>query len=84
MHPKYILISKLDSAVLSDFGLHNVWRLLEPDTSAQESSGLGTQYGRLGPSEKLGYTAPEYILNDAGEMSPPADIYAFASVILAV
>lgn len=85
MHPKYILISKPNSAVLSDFGLPNLWRLLESDTNDWASSSSGTQhYPGLSPSEKVGYTAPEYILDDAGEMSPPADIYAFASVILAV
>ncbi|KAG8900527.1 hypothetical protein FRC00_012443 [Tulasnella sp. 408] len=38
----------------------------------------------LCPGARVGYTAPEYILDDTAEMLPPADIYSFASVILAV
>ncbi|KAG9040872.1 Receptor-interacting serine/threonine-protein kinase 2 [Tulasnella sp. UAMH 9824] len=74
VHPKYILISKRNSAVLSDFGLPNLWRLLEIDDSFETSSSWGTQYAGLSPPEKIGYTAPEYIQDDFGEMLPPADI----------
>ncbi|KAG9040874.1 hypothetical protein FS837_012989 [Tulasnella sp. UAMH 9824] len=82
LHPNNILIATPNSAVLSDFGLANVWRLLEPDRTEH---GLGNElYDTwLLPRDKLGYTAPEYILSDTGEMLPPADIYAFATVILA-
>ncbi|KAG9040871.1 hypothetical protein FS837_012986 [Tulasnella sp. UAMH 9824] len=84
VHPQNILISEPDSAVLSDFGLANLWRLLEEDTSFHQSSGTGQHTVGLAPGAKVGYTAPEYILDDTGEMESPADIYAFASVILAV
>lgn len=84
VHPQNILIAEPDSAVLSDFGLTNVWRLLEKDNSFHQSSGTGPNGVDLAPGAKVGYTAPEYILDDTGEMKSPADIYAFASVILAV
>lgn len=73
-----------NQAVLSDFGLANIWRLVERDTGFYESSNTGTRESRLAPNHQLGYTAPEYILDDKSEMLPPADVYAFASVILAV
>ncbi|KIO16128.1 hypothetical protein M407DRAFT_34239 [Tulasnella calospora MUT 4182] len=83
VHPKTILIARPNSAVLSDFGLPNVWRLLELDSGfahpAIDEAWLGPLAGA-----KVGYTAPEYILDEEEEMLPPADIYAFASVILAV
>ncbi|KAG8900528.1 hypothetical protein FRC00_012444 [Tulasnella sp. 408] len=84
VHPKNILVAQPSSAVLSDFGLANIWRLLEQDTSFHQSSGTGNHSVNLDPRGKIGYTAPEYILNDKGLMEPPGDVFAFASVILAV
>ncbi|KAG8900526.1 Receptor-interacting serine/threonine-protein kinase 2 [Tulasnella sp. 408] len=82
VHPKNILIATPDSAVLSDFGLANVWRILEPDDT-DHGWAFEIYDTWRDPRDKVGYTAPEYILCDTGEMLPPADIYAFASVILA-
>ncbi|KIO18938.1 hypothetical protein M407DRAFT_31410 [Tulasnella calospora MUT 4182] len=84
VHPRNILIARPDVAVLCDFGLANIWRLFEVDRSLYEEAKAGTPPDWLSPAERLGYTAPEYILDDKSEMLPPADIYAFASVILAV
>ncbi|KAG8892459.1 hypothetical protein FRC01_014160, partial [Tulasnella sp. 417] len=84
VHPKNIFIKEPNSAVLSDFGLANVWRLLEVDHLLREFPNERFYYAELSTGAKIGYTAPEYILDDEEEMAPSADIYAFASVIVAV
>ncbi|KAG9040873.1 Ankyrin repeat and protein kinase domain-containing protein 1 [Tulasnella sp. UAMH 9824] len=84
VHPRTIFVTKPNSAVLSDFGLANLWRLFEDDTSFHPGAMAGVTRDWLSPGAKVGYTAPEYIMDDTAEMLPPADIYSFASVILAV
>ncbi|KAG8906434.1 hypothetical protein FRC01_008021 [Tulasnella sp. 417] len=84
LHPKNIFIKEPNSAVLSDFGLANVWRLLEANDLLRDFPPWGLYYAELSPGARIGYIAPEYIWDEEGEMVPSADIYAFASVILAV
>ncbi|KIO16127.1 hypothetical protein M407DRAFT_34238 [Tulasnella calospora MUT 4182] len=84
VHPRSIFVTRPDSAVLCDFALGKVWRLFESDAGVYGGGMACVQHTWLSPGARLGYTAPEYILEDTGEMLPPADIYAFASVILAV
>lgn len=84
VHPITIFVRRPDSAVLCDFGMANLWRLFERDTSFDSRAMAGVTLDWLSPSARVGYTAPEYIMDDTGEMLPPADIYSFASVILAV
>ncbi|KAG8986716.1 hypothetical protein FRB90_003824 [Tulasnella sp. 427] len=83
VHPKNIFVDKFQQVVLSDWGLAGVWRLMEKDPSFHVSTNQESQV-ELDELARLGYTAPEYMAEENGEMTPSADIFAYASVILAV
>ncbi|KAG8940982.1 hypothetical protein FRC04_004838 [Tulasnella sp. 424] len=75
IHPTEILINKQERAILFDFGISHAIATLEICPPQATS---GTEMLLLDG----GYYAPE--LSDSIELTPAADVYAFAGVILVV
>ncbi|KAG8969206.1 hypothetical protein FRC05_001170 [Tulasnella sp. 425] len=77
--PKAFLVTKTREVLLADFGYALVWRSLQQDPSLHQ--GLEVTSFTI---PKVGYSAPETITGTQSGLECPADIFAFASTILAV
>ncbi|KAG8911750.1 hypothetical protein FRC01_005542, partial [Tulasnella sp. 417] len=78
IHPKAFMVTEGRDVLLADFGYAFVWSSLERDPSLNQDPGT---------TLKIGYSAPETVASSpeiTSEMERPADIFAFASTILAV
>ncbi|KAG8969205.1 hypothetical protein FRC05_001169 [Tulasnella sp. 425] len=77
--PKAFLVTKRREVLLADFGYALVWRSLQEDSPSHQGLEETPFY-----TPKVGYSAPETIAGPQSGLECPADIFAFASTILAV